>query len=109
MPIASVSREQIARLQTLSPFELKAELQRLAGEHESRTAFQMLNAGRGNPNFIAATPRSKNPCCRRTISETTLTIVRARWWSALTSQLALWRHSLSQDRDCLSWGPDLSS
>lgn len=57
MPIASVSREQIARLQTLSPFELKAELQRLAGEHESRTAFQMLNAGRGNPNFIAATPR----------------------------------------------------
>lgn len=57
MPIASVSREQIARLQTLSPFELKAELQRLAGEHESRTAFQMLNAGRGNPNFIAPTPR----------------------------------------------------
>lgn len=57
MPIASVSREQIARLQTLSPFELKAELQRLAGEHESRTAFQMLNAGRGNPNFIASTPR----------------------------------------------------
>lgn len=57
MPIASVTREQIARLQTLSPFELKAELQRMAGEHESRTAFQMLNAGRGNPNFIASTPR----------------------------------------------------
>lgn len=57
MPIASVSREQIARLQRLSPFELKAELQRMAGEHESRTAFQMLNAGRGNPNFIASTPR----------------------------------------------------
>ncbi|SMQ68399.1 bifunctional aspartate transaminase/aspartate 4-decarboxylase [Agreia sp. VKM Ac-1783] len=57
MPMSSISREQIARLQTLSPFELKAELQRIAGEHESRTAFQMLNAGRGNPNFIASTPR----------------------------------------------------
>ncbi len=57
MPISRISRHQIARLQTLSPFELKAELQRLAGEHESRTAFQMLNAGRGNPNFIASTPR----------------------------------------------------
>lgn len=57
MPVASVSREQIARLQHLSPFELKAELQRIAGEHEARTAFQMLNAGRGNPNFIAPTPR----------------------------------------------------
>ncbi|MGK9147961.1 bifunctional aspartate transaminase/aspartate 4-decarboxylase [Plantibacter flavus] len=57
MPIAGVSRDLIARLQTLSPFELKAELERLAGEHESRTAFQMLNAGRGNPNFVASTPR----------------------------------------------------
>ncbi|MDP4331996.1 bifunctional aspartate transaminase/aspartate 4-decarboxylase [Curtobacterium sp. A7_M15] len=58
MPIASVSRDQIARFETLSPFELKAELQQIAGEHESRTAFQMLNAGRGNPNFIAPTPRA---------------------------------------------------
>lgn len=57
MPISSISRDQMARLQTLSPFELKAELQRIAGEHESRTAFQMLNAGRGNPNFIASAPR----------------------------------------------------
>src|SRR5947209_7701298 len=48
--------------------------------------------------FIADTPRSKKPCCRLTISDTTLTIVRARWSSALTSQLALARHSLSQAR-----------
>lgn len=52
------TREQIARFQTLSPFELKAELGLLAGEHERRTAFQMLNAGRGNPNFVASTPRA---------------------------------------------------
>ena len=59
--------------------------------------------------FIAATPRSKKPCWRLTISLTTLTIVRARWSSAFTSQLALARHSLSQARDALSCGPDLSS
>ncbi|WP_440710863.1 bifunctional aspartate transaminase/aspartate 4-decarboxylase [Herbiconiux sp. YIM B11900] len=57
MPHPSITRDRIARLQTLSPFELKSELQRLAGEHEARTAFQMLNAGRGNPNFIASAPR----------------------------------------------------
>lgn len=58
MSIPNPTREQIARLQVLSPFELKAELGQLAGEHERRTAFQMLNAGRGNPNFVASTPRA---------------------------------------------------
>ena len=58
MTIEPPTREQIARLQTLSPFELKAELGMLAGEHERRTAFHMLNAGRGNPNFVATTPRA---------------------------------------------------
>ena len=43
------------------------------------------------------------------LADTTLTIVRARWSSALTSQLALCRHSLSQARDALSCGPDFSS
>ncbi|SDE33408.1 aspartate 4-decarboxylase [Nocardioides lianchengensis] len=57
MPLPYPTRDQIAALQTLSPFELKAALGALAGEHERRTAFQMLNAGRGNPNFVATTPR----------------------------------------------------
>lgn len=52
-----LSREDIRQLQHLSPFELKNKLVEIAGEHERRTAFQMLNAGRGNPNFIATTPR----------------------------------------------------
>ncbi len=57
MHIDHISREQIRRLQTLSPFELKGTLIELAGEREAATGFHMLNAGRGNPNFIAPTPR----------------------------------------------------
>lgn len=57
MTLKHISREEIAELQHLSPFELKSKLIELAGEHEQRTTFQMLNAGRGNPNFIAPTPR----------------------------------------------------
>lgn len=57
MTLKHISREEIAELQKLSPFELKSKLIELTGEHEQRTLFQMLNAGRGNPNFIAPTPR----------------------------------------------------
>ena len=53
----------------------------------------------------ADTPCSKKPCCCLTISLATLTIVRARWSSAFTSQLASARHSLSQAFDALSCGP----
>ena len=38
----------------LSPFELKDELIALAQSHTDR---MMLNAGRGNPNFLATVPR----------------------------------------------------
>jgi aspartate 4-decarboxylase len=38
----------------LSPFELKDNLTKLASSHAERL---MLNAGRGNPNFLATTPR----------------------------------------------------
>ncbi|SEK41660.1 aspartate 4-decarboxylase [Roseateles sp. YR242] len=40
---------------SLSPFELKDELIKLASSGKSNRA--MLNAGRGNPNFLATTPR----------------------------------------------------
>ncbi len=43
-----------ARLAQLSPFELKDTLISLASSQASRT---MLNAGRGNPNFLATLPR----------------------------------------------------
>ena len=38
----------------LSPFEFKDQLLELAGSHADR---MMLNAGRGNPNFLAIAPR----------------------------------------------------
>src|SRR5271168_1945443 len=38
----------------LSPFELKDNLANLASSHAERL---MLNAGRGNPNFLATIPR----------------------------------------------------
>src|SRR5215471_9354267 len=46
-------------LQQLSPFQLKDELIRYA-QDQTRTkaaTHKFLNAGRGNPNWIAATPR----------------------------------------------------
>ncbi|MBB3266820.1 aspartate 4-decarboxylase [Azospirillum sp. OGB3] len=43
-----------SRYAKLSPFELKDELIKLASGRENRL---MLNAGRGNPNFLATLPR----------------------------------------------------
>lgn len=43
-----------SRYAKLSPFELKDELIRLASGRENRL---MLNAGRGNPNFLSTLPR----------------------------------------------------
>lgn len=43
-----------AKLTKLSPFELKDTLIQIASSHAERT---MLNAGRGNPNFLATIPR----------------------------------------------------
>jgi aspartate 4-decarboxylase len=51
--------EKAARLAALSPFELKDELIKAAGGGavERAANLAMLNAGRGNPNFIATIPR----------------------------------------------------
>ena len=43
-----------AKLAKLGPFEIKDQLTRLASSHADRL---MLNAGRGNPNFVATIPR----------------------------------------------------
>jgi aspartate 4-decarboxylase len=42
---------------TLSPFEIKDELIKLAKKTSKTTQSAFLNAGRGNPNWIATTPR----------------------------------------------------
>ncbi len=43
--------------ETLSPFEIKDELIKLAKKTSKLTQSAFLNAGRGNPNWIATTPR----------------------------------------------------
>ncbi|MGL5112550.1 MAG: aspartate 4-decarboxylase, partial [Flavobacterium sp.] len=51
------SREVEKSLQALSPFEIKNELIALAQESAVKSSRAMLNAGRGNPNWIATIPR----------------------------------------------------
>jgi len=49
-----MDRTELDQMSKLSPFELKDKLIKLASRHSERL---MLNAGRGNPNFLAAVPR----------------------------------------------------
>jgi aspartate 4-decarboxylase len=48
---------ELRRFETLSPFEIKDELIKLAKKTSRTTQSAFLNAGRGNPNWIATTPR----------------------------------------------------
>ena len=54
---AATTRAEQKALLKLSPFELKDKLMELAAESEKETQFPMLNAGRGNPNWVCTTPR----------------------------------------------------
>ena len=54
---ASTSRGSQKALLSLSPFELKDELIKLARGAEHDDVAQFLDAGRGNPNWICTTPR----------------------------------------------------
>src|SRR5213595_55743 len=48
---------KLRKFETLRPFEIKDELIKLAKKTSQRTQSAFLNAGRGNPNWIATTPR----------------------------------------------------
>ena len=48
---------KLRKFETLSPFEIKDELISLAKKTSRTTQSAFLNAGRGNPNWIATTPR----------------------------------------------------
>ena len=48
---------ELRDFETLSPFEIKDELIKLAKKTSRTTQLAFLNAGRGNPNWIATTPR----------------------------------------------------
>lgn len=54
-PIPSRDREH--ELEQLSPFELRESLIALGTEEQRRAARPLLDAGRGNPNFLTAAPR----------------------------------------------------
>src|SRR5262245_41712071 len=47
----------LKKFETLSPFEIKDELIKLAKKTSRTSQSAFLNAGRGNPNWIATTPR----------------------------------------------------
>src|SRR3978361_1283661 len=47
----------LKKFETLSPFEIKNELIDLAKAASRTSQSALLNAGRGNPNWIATTPR----------------------------------------------------
>ena len=47
----------LRKFEALSPFEIKNELIELAKEGSKTAQSAFLNAGRGNPNWIATEPR----------------------------------------------------
>src|SRR5262244_2143856 len=47
----------LRKFEALSPFEIKDELINLAKKASRTTQSAFLNAGRGNPNWVATTPR----------------------------------------------------
>jgi len=51
------SRKREQELEHLSPFELKDNLISLASDQQEKPVRTMLNAGRGNPNWVATVPR----------------------------------------------------
>ena len=54
----SLQRKEIEEVYgKISPFELKDKLINLAEESKKSSTHSLLDAGRGNPNWIAATPR----------------------------------------------------
>src|SRR5881397_2844465 len=48
---------RLREFETLSPFEIKDELIKLAKKTSKTTQSAFLNAGRGNPNWVATKPR----------------------------------------------------
>lgn len=50
-------RDYEKKLETMSPFEIKNTLIEMAQEDARKSTAQFLNAGRGNPNWIATQPR----------------------------------------------------
>ncbi|MBN1198580.1 MAG: bifunctional aspartate transaminase/aspartate 4-decarboxylase, partial [Bacteroidales bacterium] len=57
LPAINTSRSAEKKIEAMSPFEIKNTLISLANHHQNKSTHATLNAGRGNPNWIAAIPR----------------------------------------------------
>lgn len=58
MDTRNIQREEIENIYgKISPFEFKNKLIHLAADQKEKSAHALLDAGRGNPNWTAATPR----------------------------------------------------
>ena len=55
-----ITREYEKKMSEISPFELKNILIDLADESARKSTHIMLNAGRGNPNWISTVPPKRN-------------------------------------------------
>ena len=53
----AITKNYARKMESISPFELKNKLIDMADESIKKIAHTMLNAGRGNPNWIATEPR----------------------------------------------------
>jgi aspartate 4-decarboxylase len=53
----TMERISLRKFETLSPFEVKDELIKIARLNTSKSNLAFLNAGRGNPNWVATKPR----------------------------------------------------
>ena len=58
----AITKSYARKMETISPFELKNKLIDMADESVKKIAHTMLNAGRGNPNWIATEPREAFSC-----------------------------------------------
>ena len=52
-----VNRDCERELEKMSPFEIKNKLISMAQDDAKKSSATFLNAGRGNPNWVATTPR----------------------------------------------------
>jgi aspartate 4-decarboxylase len=76
IPKIKTTRLSQKKFEQMSPFEMKNTLKDLAAHHTNKSTHAMLDAGRGNPNWVAAIPREAffTPGtfgiaeCRRTMS-----------------------------------------
>lgn len=59
---------QYVSLEGLSPFGIKDELIKLAHEESETSSTMYLNAGRGNPNWIATRPRGAYESIGRSVT-----------------------------------------